>query len=70
MIPITMIKVGETGSIKNILGNDDTRRHLEHLGFVLGEDVTVVAEIAGDIIVNVKDARIALNKSMAKRIIV
>ncbi|APM39019.1 FeoA family protein [Clostridium kluyveri] len=70
MMPITMIKVGETSSIKNILGNDDVRRHLEHLGFVLGEHVTVVAEIAGDIIVNVKDARIALNKSMAKRIIV
>lgn len=70
MMPITMTKVGETSSIKNILGNDDTRRHLEHLGFVLGENVTVVAEMYGNLIVNVKDARIALNKSMAKRIIV
>ncbi|MFL0196413.1 ferrous iron transport protein A [Clostridium sp. WILCCON 0269] len=69
-MPITMTKVGETSSIKNILGNDDTRRHLEHLGFVLGENVTVVAEMYGNLIVNVKDARIALNKSMAKRIIV
>lgn len=70
MIPITMVKVGETGSIKNILGNDEVRRHLEHLGFVLGQDITVVAEISGDLILHVKDARIALNKSMAKRIMV
>lgn len=70
MIPITMVKVGETSSIKNILGNDDARRHLNHLGFVLGENVTVVAAMSGNIIVNIKDARIALNKSMAKRIMV
>ena len=65
-----MTKVGETSSIKNIVGNDRTRRHLENLGFVLGENVTVVAEIAGNMIVNIKDARIAINKAMANRIIV
>ncbi|MDF2503747.1 FeoA family protein [Clostridium sp.] len=69
-MPITMIKVGETDSIKNITGNDDTRRHLEHLGFVIGENITVVSEIAGNLIVKVKDARIALSKSMANRIMV
>lgn len=69
-MPITLTKAGETSSIKNILGNDDTRRHLEHLGFVPGENVTVVAEIAGNLIVNIKDTRIAINKSMANRIIV
>lgn len=69
-MPITMIEVGETSSIKNITGNDDTRRHLEHLGFVIGENITVVSEIAGNLIVKVKDARIALSKSMANRIMV
>ncbi|CAB1244990.1 MULTISPECIES: FeoA family protein [Clostridium] len=69
-MPITMIRVGESGSIKNITGNDNTRRHLENLGFVQGENVTVVAEIAGNMIVNIKDARIALNKAMANKIIV
>ncbi len=70
VMPITMVKVGESGSIKGIRGNDDIRRHLEHLGFVLGESVTVVAEIAGNLIVKVKNARIALSKSMANRIVV
>lgn len=69
-MPITMVRVGESGSIKNITGNDNTRRHLENLGFVQGENVTVVAEIAGNMIVNIKDARIALNKAMANKIIV
>lgn len=69
-MPITMVKVGETSSIKNVTGNDYTRKHLEHLGFVLGENVTVVAEISGNLIVNIKNSRIALNKSMANRILV
>jgi len=69
-MPITMIKVGETNVIKRITGNDETKRHLEHLGFVIGGNVTVVNEMAGDLIVNVKDARIALSKSMANRIMV
>lgn len=70
MMPITMTKSGETCSIKNIVGNDGTRRHLENLGFVPGENVTVVAEMAGNLIVNVKDSRIALSKSMANKILV
>ncbi|AJA46632.1 Fe2+ transport system protein A [Clostridium pasteurianum DSM 525 = ATCC 6013] len=70
MMPITMLKVGETNNIKNITGNDKTRRHLEHLGFIIGENVTVVSEIAGNLIVGVKNSRIALSKSMANRIMV
>ncbi|WP_347560957.1 FeoA family protein [Clostridium sp. JN-1] len=69
-MPLTMLRIGETNSIKNIVGNDNTKCHLEHLGFVAGEAVTVVAELAGNLIVNVKDARIALSKSMANRIMV
>lgn len=70
MMPITMVKRGETGRIKDIVGNDNIRRHLEHLGFVTGENITVVAEISGNLIVNVKDSRIALSKSMANKILV
>lgn len=69
-MPITMIRAGETGSIKRIVGNDDTMRRLEHMGFVLGEEVTVVTEMAGNLIVSVKDTRVALSKSLANKIIV
>jgi len=69
-MPITMAREGETNSIKNIVGNDETRRHLENLGFIPGESVTVVAEIAGNLILNIKNTRIALNKAMANRIMV
>lgn len=70
MMPVTMLKVGETNNIKIINGNDQIKRHLEHLGFVIGENITVVSEISGNLIVKVKDSRIALSKSMANRIMV
>lgn len=70
MMPITMTKSGETNNIKNIIGNDTTRRHLENLGFVPGAAITVVAEMAGNLIVNIKDSRVALSKSMANKILV
>lgn len=69
-MPLAMLKVGETNSIKNILGNDNTIGHLKNLGFVTGEKVTIVAQLAGNLIVNIKDSRVALSKSMANRIIV
>jgi ferrous iron transport protein A len=61
---------GEKMSIKKITGKDDTKRHLESLGFIVGEYVTVVAELAGNLILNVKGSRIALDKAMAHRIII
>lgn len=69
-MPLTMAKVGETNSIKKITGKDETRRFLANLGFIEGTDVTVVSELMGNMILNVKDTRVALDKSMAKRIIV
>ena len=69
-MPIIMMKSGESRSIKHIIGDDDIKRHLEHLGFILGEKITVVAEIAGNLIVSIKDSRIALSKSLANKIIV
>lgn len=70
MMPLSMAKTGETNYIKKISGKDETRRHLAELGFVVGEPVTVVCEMGGSLILNVKGARVALGKSMANRIMV
>jgi len=70
MMPLTMAKTGETVTIRKITGKDETRQHLAELGFVVDSDVTVVNEIAGDLIVQVKDSRVALDKSMANRIMI
>ena len=69
MIPLTAAKAGETVTIKKITGRDELRRHLAELGFVVDDDVTVVTEMAGNLIVQVKDSRVALNKDMANRIL-
>jgi ferrous iron transport protein A len=70
MMPLTMVKAGETVMIRKITGKDEVRQHLAELGFVVDSDVTVVSEIAGNLIVQVKDSRIALDKTMANRIMV
>ena len=64
MMPLTMAKSGERVTIKKITGKDEIRQHLAELGFVVDSDITVVSEIAGNLIVQVKDSRIALDKSM------
>lgn len=69
-MPITMMGIGETMAIKRIKGTDETRKFLKNLGFVMGESVTVVSDISGNMILNIKNTRIALDKSMANRIIV
>ena len=70
MMPLTMAKAGETVTIRKITGKDEIRLHLAELGFVVGSRVTVVNEIAGNLILQVKDSRIALDKTMANRIMV
>ena len=70
MMPLTIAKVGETITIRKISGRDEVRQHLAELGFVVDSDVTVVSEMGGNIIVQVKDSRIALDKTMANRITV
>ncbi|MCH5352018.1 MAG: ferrous iron transport protein A, partial [Acutalibacter sp.] len=65
MMPLTMAKTGETVTIRKISGKDEVRQHLAELGFVVDSDVTVVSEIGGNLIVQVKDSRIALDKTMA-----
>ena len=70
MMPLTMAKTGETVTVRKITGKDEIRLHLAELGFVIGSDVTVVNEVGGNLIVQVKDSRIALDSTMANRIMV
>ena len=70
MMPLSMVKPGETNTIKKVGGKEETRKFLENLGFVAGGEVTVVSEIEGNLIVNVKDSRVAIGKDMANRIMV
>ena len=70
MMPLTMAKTGEKVTIRKITGKDEVRQHLAELGFVVDSDVTVVSEIAGNLILQVKESRIALDKTMANRIMI
>ena len=70
MMPLGMANVGDVNIIKKISGRDEVRQHLAELGFVVGEEVQVVNEMGGNLILSVKGARIALDKTMAMRIMV
>ncbi|HAX40022.1 MAG TPA: ferrous iron transport protein A [Clostridiales bacterium] len=70
MMPLSMAKPGEANYIQKITGKDAVRQHLAELGFVVGERVTVVSAISGNMILQVKDCRIALGCEMANRILV
>ncbi len=69
-MPLTYAKAGEKNYIKKISGRDDVRSHLATLGFVVGECVEVVCEFSGNMILNVKNSRVAIDKTMAQRIMV
>lgn len=69
-MPLTMVGVGESRPILRIGGNDKVRTHLENLGFVEGETVRVVSDIGGNLIVQVKDARVAISRELAIKILV
>ena len=70
MLPLTMANPGEPVTIKKIGGKAEAKKFLETLGFVVGGVVTVVSEISGNMIVNVKDSRVAIGKDMANKILV
>ena len=70
MMPLLMARRGETNKISAVRGKDEIKRFLANLGFVEGSAVTVISEIDGNLIVNVKDARIALSKQMAAKIFI
>ncbi len=70
MMPLTMVKTGEPTTIKKVGGKEETRKFLEKLGFVTGGIVTVVSDIGGSLIVNVKDSRVAIGRDLANKIMV
>lgn len=70
MMPLTVTGTGEKNIIKKVGGKEETRRFLENLGFVAGAAVTVISEVGGNIIVNIKDSRVAIGKDMANKIMV
>lgn len=69
-MPLSLVKEGQPGVIHKVGGKEETRRFLENLGFVNGGVVTVVSAIGGSLIVNIRDARIAIGKDMAGKILV
>ncbi|EGG82345.1 hypothetical protein HMPREF9477_01354 [Lachnospiraceae bacterium 2_1_46FAA] len=70
MMPLSMMSTGQETIIKKVGGKEETRRFLENLGFVTGGTVTVVSEIGGNLIVNVKNSRVAIGRDMANKIMV
>ncbi len=70
MMPLTLSLVGEENIIKKIGGKQEVKAHLENLGFVVGGAVRVINTIGGNVIVNVKESRIAISKEMAQKIMI
>lgn len=69
-MPLSMIGEGETATITSIGGKEETRRFLENLGFVVGAIVTVISKTGGNVIVNIKESRVAIGSDMASKIMV
>ena len=69
-MPLTMANIGEANTIKRVSGNDETKRFLANLGCVPGAEVIVLSAIGGNVIVNIKDSRVAVNADMARHIMI
>ncbi len=70
MIPLTLADIGESYLVRRIGGKPEVKKHLENLGFVVGTDVSVINTIGGNVIVKVKEARVAISREMAQKIMV
>ena len=70
MLPLSLAQQGEENIIKRVGGNQETKKHLEDLGFVVGGEVTVINSLGGNVIVNVKDTRVAISEEMSRKIMV
>jgi ferrous iron transport protein A len=70
MMPLTMARTGEQAFIKRVGGRAETRQFLENLGFVPGSPITIITEISGNVIVSIKESRIAISREMANKIMV
>lgn len=69
-MPVAMANIGDVNIIRKITGQDEVRKHLAELGFVVGEQISVVSELGGSLILSVKNSRVALDRDMAMRVIV
>lgn len=69
-MPLVLASVGEENIIKKIGGTPEVKKHLENLGFVVGGSVTIVNTLGGNLIVNVKEARVAISEEMARKIMI
>ena len=69
-MPLTLMSPGEDAIIQRIGGKPEVRQHLENLGFVVGGNVSVINTIGGNLIVNVKEARVSISREMAQKIMV
>lgn len=70
MLPLSLAQKGEENIIKRVGGTQEAKKHLEDLGFVVGGEVTVINSLGGNVIVNVKDTRVAISEEMARKIMV
>ena len=70
MLPLAVAGVGEENIIKKIGGNPEVKKHLENLGFVVGGSVSVISMMGGNLIVNVKESRVAISREMAQKIMI
>ena len=70
MMPLTLAGIGEVNTIRRVGGNEETRRFLENLGVLAGTKITVLSAIGGNVIVNVRDSRVAINADMARHIMI
>lgn len=69
-MPLTMAAIGDTATIRKISGKDETRRFLENLGFVAGTVVTIISRVGENVIVSIKDSRVAIDSNLAKKILI
>ena len=70
MMPLALASIGEENTVKRIGGNPEVKKHLENLGFVVGGNVTMITSLNGNVIVNVKESRVAISEEMARKIMV
>ena len=70
MMPLTLADIGQKNIIKQIGGSPEVKKHLENLGFVVGGEATLITSMAGNVIVNVKETRVAVSREMAQKIMV
>ena len=70
MLPLTLANIGEEQMIHKVGGSPEVKKHLENLGFVVGGNVTIINKLGGNVIVNVKEARVAVSEEMARKIMV